>query len=185
MLASGAVLLAAGGACGGKLGDRSDSKEDPKEQVEHDGAGGQGEDGNDGQPGADDGTTSSRTLEACEQGFLHEDNPGRACPYIADGRFFKDLPGYYRGELLILNVVFVEPRPPSGNILLPTDHLSVPDAERIINIVKPKMAIITHFGMGMWRADPQRVARYMTERTGIRVIAAKDGMQFKLSELDA
>ena len=88
MLASGAVLLAAGGACGGKLGDRSDSKEDPKEQVEHDGAGGQGEDGNDGQPGADDGTTSSRTLEACEQGFLHEDNPGRACPYIADGRCY-------------------------------------------------------------------------------------------------
>ena len=103
--------------------------------------------------------------------------------YIADTRFFESLPGYYGGDLLILNVVFTEPRPPSGNILLPTEHLSVPDAGEIIRTLKPKAAIITHFGMGMWRAGPQKMAAKLTEQTGIRVIAAKDGMQFDLSEI--
>ncbi|OGN90299.1 MAG: MBL fold hydrolase [Chloroflexi bacterium RBG_13_46_14] len=103
---------------------------------------------------------------------------------IADTRFFKELPSYYEGELLIINVVFVEPRPETGNPLLPTAHLAIPDAEEIIRIIRPKMAIITHFGHQMWEIDPHKTAQKMTERTGTRVIAASDGMQFSLSELD-
>ena len=105
--------------------------------------------------------------------------------YVADTRFFEELPGHYEGELVIINVVFVEPRPDSGNPLLPTAHLAIPDAEEIIRTIKPKIAIITHFGHQMWELDPQKTARKMTERTGTRVIAASDGMQFGLSELDA
>ncbi|MBN2075367.1 MAG: MBL fold metallo-hydrolase [Dehalococcoidales bacterium] len=105
--------------------------------------------------------------------------------YIADTRFFEELPGYYEGELLILNVVFVEPRPDTGNPLLPTAHLAIPDAEAIIRTIRPKLAIITHFGHQMWELDPQKTAQKMTGRTGTRVIAATDGMQFSLSELDA
>ena len=104
--------------------------------------------------------------------------------YIADTRFFEKLPDYYEGELLILNVVFVEPRPDTGNPLLPTAHLAIPDAEEIIRTIKPKTAIISHFGQQMWELDPQKTARKMTERTGTRVIAASDGMEFNLSELD-
>ena len=95
------------------------------------------------------------------------------------------MPGYYEGELVIINVVFVEPRPDTGNPLLPTAHLSIPDAEEIIQAIRPKTAIITHFGHQMWQLDPQNTARMMTERTGFRVIAASDGMQFSLSEPDA
>ena len=109
----------------------------------------------------------------------------RTFSYIADTRFFEELPDYYEGELLIINVVFVEPRPDTGNPLLPTAHLAIPDAEEIIRTIKPKMAIITHFGQQMWEMDPQKTARKMTERTGTRVIAASDGMQFSFSELDA
>ncbi len=108
----------------------------------------------------------------------------RIFSYIADTRFFEELPGYYEGELLIINVVFVEPRPDTGNPLLPTAHLSIPDAEEIVRTIKPKTAIITHFGLGMWDRDPQEIAQIMTERTGTRVIAAKDGFQFSLSGLD-
>jgi ribonuclease BN (tRNA processing enzyme) len=104
--------------------------------------------------------------------------------YIADTRYFDNLLRHYAGDLLILNVVFTEPRPPSNNPLLPTDHLSVPDAEKIIRALRPKTAIITHFGMGMWRAHPPKIAAELTEKTGIKVIAAKDGMEFALSELD-
>jgi phosphoribosyl 1,2-cyclic phosphodiesterase len=95
---------------------------------------------------------------------------------ITDSRYFDGLCQNYGGELLIINVVFLEPRP--------IDHLSVPDAERIIMKLKPKVAILTHFGMTMWRAKPWEIAQRLSEETGVRVIAARDGMKFDLSQLD-
>jgi ribonuclease BN (tRNA processing enzyme) len=97
--------------------------------------------------------------------------------YIADSRYFDGLWQNYGGELLIINVVFLEP----GR---PIDHLSVPDAERIIMELKPRVAILTHFGMSMWRAKPWEIAQKLSEETGIKVIAARDGMKFNLSELN-
>ena len=78
---------------------------------------------------------------------------------------------------MILNVVFIEPR-------LPVDHLSLPDAEHIIAELKPKAAILTHFGTTMWRAKPWEIAERLSEKTGVKVIAARDGMKFDLSQLD-
>ncbi len=98
--------------------------------------------------------------------------------YIADSLYFGGILKKYGGELLILNVVFVEPR-------LPVDHLSLPDAEHIITEMKPKVAILTHFGTTMWRAKPWEMAERLTEKTGVKVIAARDGMKFDLSRLDA
>ena len=86
--------------------------------------------------------------------------------------------------MLIVNVVFLEPRPQDDNPLTPADHLSVPDAERLIKELKPRAAILTHFGMSMWRAKPREVAQRMAENTGTKVIAARDGMKFDLAELD-
>ena len=104
--------------------------------------------------------------------------------YITDTRYFDGLSDHYHGDLLIMNVAFFEPHPLSSNPLLPIDHLSVPDAERIITALKPKVAIMTHFGMGMWRAKPWEIAERMSQQTGVRVVAARDGMRFALSELD-
>ena len=44
--------------------------------------------------------------------------------------------------------------------------------------------MLTHFGMGVWRAKPALVAAELTEKTGIKVIAAEDGMTFDLAEVD-
>jgi ribonuclease BN (tRNA processing enzyme) len=97
--------------------------------------------------------------------------------YIADTRYFDGLLKSYGGELLIINVVFSEPRPE-------IDHLSVPDAQRLITELKPKVAILTHFGMPMWRARPWEIARRLTEETGVRVVSARDGMRFDLAQLE-
>jgi ribonuclease BN (tRNA processing enzyme) len=97
--------------------------------------------------------------------------------YIADSRYFDGLWQNYGGELLIINVVFLEP----GR---PIDHLSVPDAERIIRELKPRVAILTHFGMTMWRAKPWEIAQKLSEETGVKVVAARDGMKFDLSQLE-
>jgi hypothetical protein len=48
--------------------------------------------------------------------------------------------------------------------------------------MKPKAAILTHFGMTMWRAKPWELAERLSEETGIKVIAARDGMKFNLAE---
>jgi len=82
----------------------------------------------------------------------------------------------YGGELLIINVVRLK----AGH---PFDHLAVPDAQNIITKLKPKVAVLTHFGMTMWRAKPWEVAEGLSEETGVRVIAARDGMKFDLSQL--
>lgn len=97
--------------------------------------------------------------------------------YIADSLYFDGLCRSYGGELLIINVVFLE----AGH---PYDHLSVPDAKHIITELKPKVAILTHFGMSMWRAKPWEVAQRLSDETGVRVLAARDGMKFDLAQLD-
>ena len=104
--------------------------------------------------------------------------------YIADSRYFDGLCKCYGSDLLIINVVFLEPRPPTDHPLMPADHLSAPDAEHIIMELKPRVAILTHFGMGMWRGKPWEIAQKLSQKTGVKVIAARDGMKFDLSELD-
>ena len=98
--------------------------------------------------------------------------------YITDSRFFDGLCHSYRGERLIINVVRLDTDHPY-------DHLSIPDARQIITAIRPKVAILTHFGMSIWRAKPWEIAQRMSEETGARVVAARDGMKFDLSELDS
>jgi len=97
--------------------------------------------------------------------------------YLSDTRYFDGLCRSYGGELLIICVLRVEPEPR-------LDHLSVPDARLIITELKPKVAILTHFGMTLWRAKPGEIAERLSQETGVRVLAARDGMKFDLSELD-
>ena len=110
-------------------------------------------------------------------GFVFS-TPAHRFAWITDTRLFDELPTYYRSDLLIINVLSLERR-------LPVDHLSLPEAESIIKAIKPKMAILTHFGMTMWKHKPWEAAQKVSDDTGIRVIAAKDGMLFNLAEVDA
>ena len=121
-------------------------------------------------------TTPIRHIHAVETyGMLFR--AGHTFSYIADSRYFDGLCRSYGGELLIINVVRLEANHPY-------DHLSVPDAEHIIKELKPKVAILTHFGMTVLRTKPWQLAERLSQETGVRVIAARDGMRFDLSQLD-
>ena len=104
------------------------------------------------------------------------ETPRHTISCLVDTRFFEELCLHYKGDLLILNVVRLEP----GD---PFDHLSAAEAGEIIKELKPRAAILTHFGMTMWRAKPWEVARRLSDETGVRVIAARDGMSFDLADL--
>lgn len=97
--------------------------------------------------------------------------------YIADTRYFPELAQIYQSDLAIINVV----RAKASDL----DHLSIPDAAKIISAMKPKRVILNHFGMTIIKAKPWELAAKLSEETGIKVLAAHDGMRFPLSELDA
>jgi len=88
---------------------------------------------------------------------------------LTDTKYFKELANFYKTDILIISVVFFEPRPG-------VDHLSLLDAESLIRDIQPKKAILTHFGMTMLRAKPQEKALELSDKLGLEVSAAYDGM---------
>lgn len=88
---------------------------------------------------------------------------------ISDTDYFTDLESYFTGDILIINVVMLQDK----NFI---EHLSLPEAEQIIEANKPRLAILTHFGMGMVKVKPWNIAENLTKKLGVRVIAARDGM---------
>jgi ribonuclease BN (tRNA processing enzyme) len=93
---------------------------------------------------------------------------------ISDTRYFEELPDFYRADVLIVNVLRMEPVAEQD----PLDHLSLEDFIRIVKRVKPEVAIMTHFGLSMVRARPDLVAERLTKETGIHIVAAHDGMRW-------
>jgi len=90
--------------------------------------------------------------------------------YTGDTGFSKKLIEDFKGvDLLILNVQ----NPASYK---KDNQLNTEDAIRIISELKPRLAIITHFGIRMFEADILQEVRKMHLVTGVQVIAAKDGM---------
>ena len=56
-------------------------------------------------------------------------------------------------------------------------HMTTAGVTRILKKAKPKQAIIMHFGMKLLRLGPANVAKEIEEKTGVRTLAAKDGMR--------
>lgn len=90
--------------------------------------------------------------------------------YTSDTKYNKQLVEELHGsDILILNVSYPGNR--SQNLNLDTES-----AVKIIEKVKPRLAIITHFGLEMLKADPIIEARDIQKQTGIQTVAAKDGL---------
>lgn len=92
---------------------------------------------------------------------------------LTDTKYFKEIKNFYKTDILIISVVFFEPRPS-------IDHLSLPEAQQIIAETHPKKVILTHFGMTMLKAKPHIQAEELSKRIGVEVIAAYDGMSVPL-----
>ncbi|MGB2815540.1 MAG: hypothetical protein WBC75_10730 [Dehalococcoidales bacterium] len=52
----------------------------------------------------------------------------------------------------------------------------------ILPQIRPRKAVLTHFGMTMLKAKPWVLASKLAEETGVDVIAASDGMTFELED---
>ncbi len=98
--------------------------------------------------------------------------------WITDTRFFPELLKLYKGEILIVHVVRLKPIGEE-----PIDHLSIEDVKTIIQRIRPRLAVLTHFGMTIIRAKPWEVAAQLEKELGTRVIAASDGLKIDLEEV--
>jgi len=94
--------------------------------------------------------------------------------YVSDSRYTDRLQEVYTGQVLIINVVRSKPSD--------LDHLCLEDVETIVEKVRPEVAVLTHFGMSVLKAKPWVVAKKISEKTGIRVIAARDGLTLDLTQ---
>lgn len=94
---------------------------------------------------------------------------------ISDTRYFDGLTEAYRSEILIVNVLRSKPIGKNDEI----DHLSIPDFMRLISEIRPRIAIMTHFGLGIIREKPHMLAAKIKEETGLNVVAAYDGMEIR------
>jgi ribonuclease BN (tRNA processing enzyme) len=96
--------------------------------------------------------------------------------YTSDTEYFEGLSKEFEGsDYLILNVLQPRGRTWKG-------HMNSEDAAKLVKEVKPKVAIIQHFGMIMLRANPFKEARWIEEQTGVKTIAARDGMRLDFEE---
>ncbi len=90
--------------------------------------------------------------------------------YLGDTTYHAELlKQYEKTDILILNVVH-----PFGH--KSKINMTSYDAVKIINKIKPRLTIITHFGRKLLAADPVMEARELSRQTMTQVLAATDGM---------
>jgi len=112
-------------------------------------------------------------------GFKMECQGLPAIAYLPDTGYFEGLTeGYAGSEILIINTVIYEKLDGLG-------HLSLPDAEKIIKAIKPKKAILTHFGITMLKNRIWEKGEEISARTGTDVVIAGDGMRLDLDPEDS
>jgi ribonuclease BN (tRNA processing enzyme) len=91
---------------------------------------------------------------------------------ISDTRFFKALPDHYRADYLIVHVLRTKPIEARHTV----DHLSLHDFRKIVEQLRPQLAVMTHFGMNIIKEDPDLLAEQLSRETGLNIVAARDGM---------
>ena len=115
-------------------------------------------------------TTSGRHVHQVETyGFRFGDRLG----WITDSAYYDGIAQQHQADVMLIHTILLHCRPE-----LP--HLCIDDAERIIRDAKPRLAILTHYGMTVWRANPKEIAADLTQRIGTEVQAAFDGMSIEV-----
>ncbi|MFH1784886.1 MAG: MBL fold metallo-hydrolase [Candidatus Micrarchaeota archaeon] len=91
--------------------------------------------------------------------------------YISDTEYREEFGKEFSGcDALIINCI----KPKNDEY---EGHLKTDDVVRIIKEAQPKTCVITHMGIKMLRAGPTLEAERIEKLSGVKTIAAKDGMK--------
>jgi len=116
--------------------------------------------------------TTCRLYHSAETyGFIFSLKNGKRLGFLVDTAFFEELIPEFQGvNYFIVNLVRYDPK---EGVL----HLSVRDVRKLLEALRPEVAVITHFGMTMLRANPFKVAKELSKELNLRVLTAYDGLK--------
>jgi len=121
-------------------------------------------------------STQARHTDPEAVGFRFEIPEVGAIGYTADTEYFEGIEEEYRGvRILIVSVMRPLGSPWTG-------HMTPKEAVRLVDAVKPEMAVATHFGMKMLFSGPSYEVKLIEEKTGVPTVAAFDGMKLRVGE---
>ncbi len=95
--------------------------------------------------------------------------------YTSDTQYFNNLYKYHQGADVLIGSVLR-----SGNKSI-RGHMCSKNFKQLLNEVQPKLAIMTHFGLKMINANPIEEAKKITRETGVKTLAAYDGMEVDIN----
>ena len=120
--------------------------------------------------------TQARHTDPEAVGFRFKIPEVGAIGYTADTEYFEGIEEEYRGvRILIVSVMRPLGSPWTG-------HMTPKEAVRLVDAVKPEMAVATHFGMKMLFSGPTYEVKLIEEKTGVPTVAAFDGMKLRVGE---
>lgn len=119
---------------------------------------------------------ASPTRHGDDEGIGFVFNGEKRVGYTSDGEYFEDQEKYFKGcDILIVNCL--RPRKETW----PT-HMNSEQAMKLIGEVKPKIAVLKHFGVKVLKVGPEKEAAWIEKETGIRTVAATDGMVLEMND---
>ncbi len=120
--------------------------------------------------------TQARHTDPEAVGFRFEIPDVGAIGYTADTEYFEGIEEQYKG----VRVLIVSVMRPLGSPW--TGHMTPKEAVKLVDYVKPEMAVATHFGMKMLFSGPSYEVKMIEEKTGVPTVAAFDGMKLRVGE---
>jgi len=97
--------------------------------------------------------------------------------FITDTKLYSGLASEFFGEVVVINVGRLK-----HSKDYEVDQLSIGEAVDVLKEIKPRLAILTHFGMTMLQAKPWEVAKKLTEEVGFEIVAASDGYSHEIAD---
>jgi len=108
-------------------------------------------------------------------GMIFHSSAGKIS-YVSDSEIREDVVEAHRGSrVLMLSVT----RPRGSKVHC---HLCTEGAIEFVNALKPELVLMTHLGVRMVKAGPEREARAISDATGVRVVAARDLMGMRIDD---
>jgi len=130
-------------------------------------------------PGGKIKATKCKHSEKMAVGFALTDESGEKLGYTSDGEYYEGQEKYFEGcSCLIINCLRPRNAPNYG-------HMTSENAKELIEKAKPKMAILQHLGMKMLFGVAEREAKWIEKETGIKTVAATDGMIIEFSNKES
>ncbi len=117
---------------------------------------------------------SARMHHPVETYGLHFRAPDATVSYVPCTRWFDGIADDYRAyapDVLVMNVLRYRDT-------MNVDHLTFDDARRLVEDIRPGVAIMSHFSTRMLERDPARLAYELEDATGVKTFAAYDGWTY-------